>query len=223
MAIGPARSPLARARGPAVARPIDWAPSMSETAAFSRNDLCVDRSSRPPKDFVAIIFLHKCRAPMSRMNLSKLSAPLALAALLGAPVGALAQQPEPRCPVGAKSCSVGSYQHIAKSDPCAKGLKTGTCRANPIAPDMPEFVCFPSSPNAIDCEVWPQGQDFSYYFSTQGSIRPSVQGATPFPYISFYCRDVWSSGTTHVWVTSPSGVSSYKSIEVSCRVDGWLE
>lgn len=159
---------------------------------------------------------------MNRMNLSKLSLPVALASLLGASNAVLAEEPE-HCTVGSKSCPVGTYEHFAKMDPCVGGEKSGTCRENHVAPDFAELVCFPSLPNTMDCEVWPRGKQFSYHFSTQGSIQASVQGSTPFPYISYYCRDSWSSGTTHIWVTSPSGVSSFSSVEVSCTVDGWIE
>jgi hypothetical protein len=130
------------------------------------------------------------------------------------------------CSAGMKSCPVGTYQHIAKSDTCDPDPnlgKRGTCRPNNVPPDTAELVCLPQYPRTMNCHVWPQGPGLTYHFATQGGITALVTGSTPFPYQSFTCQSAGSSGVMHITVTAPSGVSSFASIPVSCTDVGWID
>ncbi|SDD82878.1 hypothetical protein [Aquimonas voraii] len=129
------------------------------------------------------------------------------------------------CELGMKSCAAGSYQHVAAGDPCdsSEGLVFGTCRGSAEPPDVAELVCYPVYPRSMDCQVWPQGPNFTYTFVTQGSVLPSISGSTPFPFQSYSCPSPGSSGVMHITVTSPFGVSSNASIPVACTVDAWIQ
>lgn len=119
------------------------------------------------------------------------------------------------CPI-TLLCLPGNYLHLTRpqgeSDPCST-IKT--CRANTMPPDAAHLQCTRFY-NTIDCVVWPQGPGFTYQFSTSGSVVASIEGSTPFPYQSFTCPTPDASGWAHIWVTSPSGTTSYTWTLVSC-------
>lgn len=134
-----------------------------------------------------------------------------LLVLSGLFVGVCAQADEPLCNSW-KQCQSGLFYDVVKND---ERCKTRMCSHE--APPLPQIYCFGGAGGEYQCEAWPRGDGLSYSWSAiNGSV--SMPGWNVFPYQQAYCGVSNQPLEVFVTVQSPFGLTSTRSVALSCTV-----
>lgn len=130
------------------------------------------------------------------------------------------------CPdlVGDNPCEDESYLMIMPPPSLREEEDLGACNmicekdTNPPAP--PLVTCIHSPPR-FDCEVWPQGPQFTYSWSSSRGLSllssSLIQSSTvTTPYEGFTCTQSHAVGVAAVTVTAPNGLWSQREFLIPC-------